>query len=110
MTNQDLFNALLRKDFERFLRRCMRTLNPGAPFLRNWHIAAIAHQLQRVQAGEVTRLIINLPPRYLKSLTVSVAFSAFLLGLDPTRRVTCLSYGGDLAAIRPVSFCHRRTV
>jgi predicted phage terminase large subunit-like protein len=97
MTNQDLFNALLRKDFERFLRRCMRTLNPGAPFLRNWHIAAIAHQLQRVQAGEVTRLIINLPPRYLKSLTVSVAFSAFLLGLDPTRRVTCLSYGGDLA-------------
>ena len=46
----------------------------------------------------MTRLIINLPPRYLKSLTVSVAFSAFLLGLDPTRRVTCLSYGGDLAA------------
>jgi hypothetical protein len=55
MTHEDLFDLLLRQNFERFLRRCMQTLNPGAPFLRNWHIAAIAHQLQRVQAGELTR-------------------------------------------------------
>jgi hypothetical protein len=45
----------------------MLTLNPNAPFMRNWHIDAISWQLQRIRAGEITRLIINLPPRYLKS-------------------------------------------
>jgi hypothetical protein len=59
------------------------TLNPGQPYLPNWHIEAIAHQLNRVRRGKVTRLIINMPPRHLKSLTVSVAFPAFLLGLEP---------------------------
>lgn len=70
MKDRDLLNALLRTDFRSFLYRCMLTLNPGATFIPNWHIEAIAYQLQRVRAGEITRLIINFPPRYLKSLTV----------------------------------------
>jgi hypothetical protein len=43
------------------------------------------------------RLIINMPPRSLKSITASVAFPAFVLGHDPTRRIICVSYSGDLA-------------
>ena len=50
--------------------RCVFYLNPGAPYLPNWHIKAIAYQLDRIRRGEITRLIINMPPRYLKSLTV----------------------------------------
>ena len=34
------------------------TLNPGMPFLPNWHIRAIAYQLERVRRGEVNRLSI----------------------------------------------------
>ena len=70
-----LFDAIMRGDFVSFLYRCFLHLNPGAQFLPNWHIRAIAHQLERIRRGEITRLIINLPPRYLKSITVSVAFS-----------------------------------
>ena len=82
MTNieQAFQDAILRRNFESFLRRCLMTLNPGSPYLPNWHIAAIAYQLERIRRGEITRLIINMPPRHLKSLTVSVAFPAFLLG------------------------------
>ena len=98
MREQDIVYALLRSDFKSFLHRCVRTLNPGSPFLPNWHIAAIAHQLNRVRKGEVTRLVINLPPRYLKSLAVSVAFPAFLLGHNPKERIFGLSYGTDLSA------------
>lgn len=98
MNEYDLLHALLRSDFVSFLHRCLRTLNPGSPFLPNWHIAAIAHQLDRVRRGEVTRLIINLPPRYLKSLAVSVAFPAFLLGHNPREKIFGLSYGNDLSA------------
>jgi predicted phage terminase large subunit-like protein len=91
-------DAILRTHFESFLRRCFMTLNPGLPYLPNWHIAAIAYQLERIRRGEITRLIINLPPRHLKSLTVSVAFPAFLLGLEPWHRIFAISYGNELSS------------
>ncbi|MBZ0148035.1 MAG: phage terminase large subunit [Pseudorhodoplanes sp.] len=99
MTHSDqvVLDAALRNDFPTFLHRCMLTLNPGAPFLPNWHIDAIAYQLERVRTDQVKRLIINMPPRYLKSLMVSVAFPAYLLGLDPSRRIFGISYGTELS-------------
>ena len=97
LSEQDLLDAILRSDFESFLRRCLLTLNPGMPFLPNWHIKAITYQLERVRRGEVNRLIINMPPRHLKSLTVSVAFPAFLLGLEPWHRIFAISYGSELS-------------
>jgi predicted phage terminase large subunit-like protein len=104
VTERDLLNALLRSDFGSFLYRCMLTLNPNAPFMRNWHIDAISWQLQRVRVGEVTRLIINLPPRYLKSLTVSVIFPAFLLGHKPWLKIFGISYATDLSAKHAADF------
>jgi predicted phage terminase large subunit-like protein len=74
------------------------TLNPGSPYLPNCHIAAIAYQLERIRRGEITRLIINIPPRHLKSLTVSVAFPAFLLGHEPGHRIFAISYGSELSS------------
>lgn len=94
----DILSAILRSDFSSFLHRSVLTLNPGAVFLPNWHIEAIARQLERVRSGEVTRLIINLPPRYLKSIMVSVVFPAFVLGHDPHKKIFGISYGADLAA------------
>ncbi|WP_245269991.1 hypothetical protein [Nitrobacter hamburgensis] len=94
----DLFNAILRSNFASFVHRSVRTLNPGSAFIPNYHINAIAYQLERIRRGDINRLIINLPPRYLKSIITSVAFPAFLLGHDPRRRIICLSYGAELAA------------
>jgi predicted phage terminase large subunit-like protein len=104
MKDRDLLNALLRSDFKSFLYRCMLTLNPGAAFMPNWHIDAIAHQLKRVRSGEITRLIIKLPPRYLKSLTVSVIFPAFLLGHNPRLKIFGISYGTELSAKHAADF------
>ncbi|HWW46860.1 MAG TPA: phage terminase large subunit [Xanthobacteraceae bacterium] len=104
VSDHQAFLALLRRDFGAFLHRCVLTLSPGTVFLPNWHIEAIAWQLQQVQAGQTTRLIINMPPRYLKSLAVSVAFPAFLLGHDPRRRLICISYGNDLSAKHAADF------
>jgi hypothetical protein len=106
MTNSDqaFHDSLLRTNFDAFLRRCLMTLNPGSPYLPNWHISAIAHVLARVRRGEITRLIINMPPRHLKSLTVSVAFPAFLLGLQPWRRIFAISYGDELSLKHALDF------
>jgi predicted phage terminase large subunit-like protein len=63
----------------------------------NWHIYALAYQLEQVRSGKIKRLNVNFPPRMLKSLICSVAFPAFILGHDPTKRVIVISYGSDLA-------------
>jgi predicted phage terminase large subunit-like protein len=99
MTHLDraLLKAASRSDFVTFLHRCFLVLNPGATFWPNWHIEAIAYQLERCLRGEIKRLIINLPPRHLKSLTASVAFPAFILGHDPSQRIITLSYGSELS-------------
>jgi predicted phage terminase large subunit-like protein len=101
---QAVHDAILRRDFESFLRRCLMTLNPGSAYLPNWHISAIAHKLERIRCGKTKRLIINMPPRHLKSVTVSVAFPAFLLGHEPWHRIFAISYGDELSLKHALDF------
>src|ERR1700751_5753181 len=91
------FQALLRSDFRAFVHKAFTTLCPGQNYVSTWHVEAIAWQLERVRRGEIRRLIINMPPRSLKSIMASVAFPAYVLGLEPSRRIICVSYSGDLA-------------
>ena len=72
-------------------------LNPSAKFHMNWHICAIAYALEQVRLGKIKRLIITVPPRSLKSIMCSVAFPAFVLGHDPSKRLIVVSYSADLA-------------
>src|SRR2546426_10322942 len=98
MNDQTVLAALLRSDLRSFIWKSFQTILPGTPYLRNWHVDAIVHQLMRVQAGDISRLLINQPPRSLKSICVSVAYVAWLLGHDPSRRVIVASYSQDFAA------------
>jgi predicted phage terminase large subunit-like protein len=96
-TDARILEALLRADFRAFVHKAFATLSPGQLYISTWHIEAIAWQLERVRRGEIRRLIINMPPRSLKSIMASVAFPAFVLGHDPSRRIICVSYSGDLS-------------
>jgi predicted phage terminase large subunit-like protein len=89
--------ALLRQDLPSFVAKCFATLEPGGSFRENWHILHLAHQLTRVSDGEVKRLIINIPPRHLKSICVTVAYTAWVMGHDPRLKIIALSYGSELA-------------
>ena len=91
------YMQILRSDLGYFAERCFCELNPQAAFLPNWHIEAIAAKLAAVRAGKIRRLIINLPPRHLKSLLASIAFPAWCLGHDPSAQILCVSYAQDLA-------------
>src|SRR5229473_6115561 len=91
------YEAILRSDLGYFAERCFYELNPQAAFLTNWHIEVIAAKLAAVRAGKIRRLIINLPPRHLKSLMASIAFPAWCLGHDPSAQILCVSYAQDLA-------------
>jgi hypothetical protein len=93
-----IFSAVLREHLLSFIAKSFQEVSPGEIFLPNWHLVVLADRLMRVQRGEITRLLITLPPRSLKSICVSVAFVAWLLGKDPTQRIITVSYGNDLAA------------
>jgi predicted phage terminase large subunit-like protein len=97
MSEARVLQALLRSDLRAFVEKVFRILCPGQIYVPTWHIEAIVYQLERLRRGEIRRLIINMAPRSLKSIIVSVAFPAFVIGLDPTQRVICASYSGDLA-------------
>ncbi len=80
-----------------FLGKVFATIAPGQVFLPNWHLELIGQYLQATQRGEITRLIINMPPRALKSVTVSVAWPAWLLGHDPAAKIVAASYAQSLS-------------
>ena len=89
--------ALMRVDLPTFTERVFNHLNPGTTYLPNWHMEIIANKLQAVLDGGIKRLIINVPPRSLKSIMTSVAFVAWALGRNPALQFICASYGQDLA-------------
>jgi hypothetical protein len=95
--NKQFLEAVLRQDFSSFIGKVFHTINPGAEYQANWHIDLIADHLEAVQNGSIKRLIINMPPRALKSVCVSVAWPAWLLGHDPSKRIMAASYSSVLS-------------
>ena len=67
-------NTLFRCDLSSFIMRCFTELNPSTEYMHNWHIDLIASKLNEVRLGTCKRLIINIPPRNMKSICASVDF------------------------------------
>jgi hypothetical protein len=85
------------EDFVGFLGKSFATVAPDRAFLMSWHLDLLAEHLEAVRRGEITRLMVNMPPRSLKSLTVSVAWPAWLLGKAPNTKIMAASYAQMLA-------------
>lgn len=87
----------LRRDLLSFIERSFGEINPQTPLLSGPHLEVIASRLEACRQRKIRRLIINLPPRQLKSHCASVAFPAWCLAHNPGRHIICASYGQDLA-------------
>ncbi|MCC2645761.1 MAG: phage uncharacterized protein [Burkholderiales bacterium] len=97
MHNDDNLNPLRSNGFKEFIIKTFDTVSPGEEFLDNWHIDLIAHKLEQARIGKIKRLIINMPPRALKSICISVAWPAWILGNDPTAKIMAASYSKILS-------------
>lgn len=95
--SKSVFDAILRADLLAFAEKAFHHLNPAAKYIYGWHLNVIAHFLEQCSTGLVRRLIINLPPRSLKSHLASIVLPAWLLGHRPTKQIICASYAQDLA-------------
>lgn len=92
-----LRDGLMRRSLADFHAAGFAMLHGGDRLVPSPHIEAMAHVLTRLAKGEIKRLIITLPPRHGKSELVSNSFVAWLLGHDPSAKVTVVSYGMDLS-------------
>jgi predicted phage terminase large subunit-like protein len=97
-SERELLDILYRNSFAAFCCEAFRVLNPGKTIVPNWHIQAICHAIEEMVKGEArNRLVLNLPPRSLKSFIGSACLPAWLLGRDPTIRIVCASYSQNLS-------------
>ncbi|NBV87792.1 MAG: hypothetical protein EBS01_16325, partial [Verrucomicrobia bacterium] len=78
----DPLNLLAKVEFEQrrraaaaslyeFVKQSWHVVEPGVPFVPSWHIESICEHLEAVSAGDIRRLLINIPPRHSKSTIVS---------------------------------------
>lgn len=89
-----------------FIRQCWPILEPSTPFTSGWHIDAICEHLEAVSRGDIRNLLINMPPRHMKSLSVSVAWPVWEWLTRPERRFLFSSYAASLS-IRDSLKCRR---
>lgn len=61
------------------------------------HHARLAEHLEAVERGEITRLLVEMPPRHGKSELASRRFPAWFLGRNPQREVMSVAYNAALA-------------
>lgn len=92
----EFLHALLRSDFKSFAIKVFNEVSAGAQYLDNWHIDVVCNEIEQMISGDNNRLIVNIPPRNMKSIICSVALPAYLLGLNPQTQIICVSYADEL--------------
>lgn len=96
-TLREIDAELSRRSLAEFIRQAWPILEPATGLVWNWHIDAIAEHLEAVRRREIRRLIINIPPRHMKSLICSVFFPAWVWLHSPAHRFLTSSYDGRLS-------------
>ena len=89
--------VLQSKDsFLHFIAMFAPTLVPD--WLMGRHIHVIADKLQKVESGEIKRLMVFLPPRSSKSVICSKLFPAWYVGRHPQHEILTVSHSDQLAS------------
>jgi predicted phage terminase large subunit-like protein len=102
-----LDRALANRSLAEFVRQAWPILEPQTPLVWNWHIELVCEWLEEVTAGRVTRLVLNLPPRFMKSILVSVMWPCWEWAMKPGNRWVFLGYSANLSTKHSVD---RRTL
>jgi predicted phage terminase large subunit-like protein len=102
----EIDRELAARRFGEFVRQAWPIVEPSTPFVPGWHIDAIIEHLEAVSKGQIRNLLINVPPRHMKSLLVSVLWPAWEWIRWPERRFLYSSYGAQLS-IRDSLKCRR---
>lgn len=98
ITLAELDAERLRRDFYSFVQDAWAYVEPGTVYTDGWHIRAICQYLQELSEGKIpsNNLLINVPPRHMKSLLVNIFFPAWIWTHTPYAKFLCFSYSEAL--------------
>jgi len=96
--SQRTLDALLRRSPSLFFTHLFPKIDTVRDFECSWHLHAISQHLLEMYHGTCLRLIVNAPPRSLKTSLANTYFIPWLLGQDPTTKVMVVTYGDDLSS------------
>ena len=103
LTDKQIKVGIYKKSFYRFTLDAFKTIHNGQELTPNWHIKYLCERLQEeairiVQGKERNKhLLINVPPRTLKSELVNVFFSVYCWILDDSMQFISSSYSSSLS-------------
>lgn len=92
-----LDKELASRKLRHFIPQAWHVVEPNNEFKPNWHIDAICDHLQAVYDGEIRNLLVNVPPRAMKSLTISVFWPVWCWINNPGIQFLFSSYAHTLA-------------
>ena len=95
--NPQTIDYLVRTKLRCFYEQSFEKFDAGQEYLDNWYVDLLCEYLEAFAKGEITRLNINIPPRFGKSALCNVAFSMWLLGLNPEMKIITISYSATLS-------------
>lgn len=86
-----------RRSLSRFCREAWHLIEPHRRLLWNWHHELICRHLEAVTAGDILKLIINIPPRNTKSTIVSVLWPSWVWTRRPGAQFLAAAHVGKLS-------------
>lgn len=92
---KEMLAELLRQDFKQFVKFAFK-IRSGGNFIFQPHHELIINTLQKVIDGDITRLILVIPPRHSKSELVSVMLSAFAFINNKRSNIIQTTYSDSL--------------
>src|SRR5688572_13579869 len=75
--------ALCERSLYDFVIDAWKVIEPGTQFIASWHVKAICEHLEACTNGQIRRLIVNVPPRCMKSRLISVFWPAWVWATRP---------------------------
>jgi len=97
LVHSEARRQLARRKLRHFIPHSWKVIESKQPYTGGWHIDCICDHLEGVSAGHIKRLLINLPPRHMKSTLTTVMFPAWKWLSDPGCRIINCSYDTKLA-------------
>jgi predicted phage terminase large subunit-like protein len=88
---------LIRTDFASFVRKAFHYIHDGRKLGKQPYVDYLCFELEKVISGETRRLLVNLPPRHLKTFLGSICLAAWTLAKNPSARIIVVTFSDKLA-------------
>lgn len=80
-----------------FMKESWHVIEPGTQLIWNWHLDDLCLHMEAVTDDKIRRLIVNMGPGLMKSISFAVNWPAWEWTFRPETRSLFASYAGDLA-------------